>query len=55
LEDPSGLFNSSLESKVRYTIDIHEGDKFNEAALKVLIQEDAALYLVARNNPSITT
>ena len=34
LKDPSGLFNSSLEGNVRRAIDIHEGDKINEAALK---------------------
>jgi hypothetical protein len=39
LEDPSGLFNSSLEGKVRRAIDIHEGEKINEAALKGLIRE----------------
>ena len=37
LEDPSGLFNSSLEGNVRRAIDIHEGDKINEKALKALI------------------
>src|SRR5881398_591449 len=34
LKDPSGLFNSSLEGNVRRAIDIHEGDKVDEAALK---------------------
>ena len=34
LEDPSGLFNASLEGNVRRAIDIHEGDKINEKALK---------------------
>ncbi|RZN30819.1 DUF1801 domain-containing protein [Bradyrhizobium sp. Leo121] len=38
LEDPSGLFNSSLEGNTRRAIDIHEGDKINEAALKALIR-----------------
>jgi hypothetical protein len=37
LEDPVGLFNSSLEGNVRRAIDIHEGDKINERALKNLI------------------
>jgi hypothetical protein len=37
LEDPSGLFNSSLDGNVRRAIDIHEGEKINEAALKDLI------------------
>ena len=38
LSDPSGLFNSSLEGKVRRAIDIREGDKVNEKALKDLIR-----------------
>jgi hypothetical protein len=37
LADPSGLFNSSLEGNVRRAIDIHQGDKINEKALKALI------------------
>ncbi|MFI5117505.1 MAG: DUF1801 domain-containing protein, partial [Terriglobales bacterium] len=37
LQDPSGLFNSSLEGNVRRAIDIHEGDKVDEAALNDLI------------------
>jgi len=43
LEDPSGLFNSSLEGNVRRAIDIHEGDKVDEAALKDLIRAAIAL------------
>jgi hypothetical protein len=38
LEDPSGLFNSGLEGNVRRAIDIHEGEKIDEAALKNLIR-----------------
>jgi hypothetical protein len=38
LEDPSGLFNSSLEGKVRRAIDLHEGDSVDEEALKALIR-----------------
>jgi hypothetical protein len=38
LEDPSGLFNSSLEGNTRRAIDIHEGDKINERALKNIIR-----------------
>jgi len=38
LEDPSGLFNSSLDGNVRRAIDIHEGEKINESALKDLIR-----------------
>ena len=43
LNDPSGLFNSSLEGKVRRAIDIKENDKIDEAALKNLIREAVAL------------
>lgn len=43
LKDPSGLFNSSLEGKVRRAIDIAEGDKLNGRALKALIREAAKL------------
>ncbi len=43
LSDPSGLFNSSLEGKVRRAIDIKEDDKINERALKSLIREAVAL------------
>lgn len=45
LKDPAGLFNSSLEGNVRRAIDIHEGDKINEAALKELIRAAVALNL----------
>jgi len=45
LSDPSGLFNSSLEGNVRRAIDIHEGEKINEAALKALIRAAVALNL----------
>jgi hypothetical protein len=43
LKDPSGLFNSSLDGNVRRAIDIHEGDKVDEAALKDLIRAAVAL------------
>ena len=42
LDDPSGLFNSSLEGNVRRAIDIHEGDKINEKALLALIRAAVA-------------
>jgi hypothetical protein len=45
LSDPSGLFNSSLDGKVRRAIDIKEDDEINEAALKDLICEAVALNL----------
>jgi len=43
LKDPSGLFNSSLEGNTRRAIDIHEGDKIDEKALKALIRAAVAL------------
>jgi len=43
LDDPSGLFNSSLEGRVRRAIDFHEGEKINEKALKTLVRAAAAL------------
>src|SRR5256886_12589724 len=43
LDDPSGLFNSSLEGKVRRAIDIKEDDEIDEDALKDLIREAVAL------------
>jgi hypothetical protein len=43
LEDASGLFNSSLEGRVRRAIDFHEGDKIDEKALKALIRAAVAL------------
>ena len=43
LEDPAGLFNSSLDGNVRRAIDFHEGAKINEKALKALIRAAAAL------------
>lgn len=42
LEDPSHLFNSSLEGKVRRAIDFREGDKVDETALKALVREALA-------------
>jgi hypothetical protein len=48
LPDPAGLFNSSLEGNVRRAIDIREGEKINEAALKNLIRAAAALNLKAK-------
>jgi hypothetical protein len=51
LKDPSGLFNSSLEGNVRRAIDIHEGDKINEAALRDLIRAAVALNLIGKSKP----
>jgi len=52
LNDPSGLFNSSLDGKVRRAIDIKEDDKINEAALKSLIREAVALNLKSKKRSS---
>ena len=43
LADPSGLFNSSLEGNTRRAIDVHEGEKIDERALKALIRSAVAL------------
>ena len=43
LDDPSGLFNSSLEGRVRRAIDFHEGDPIDEKALKGLVRAAATL------------
>ncbi|MGL4285788.1 MAG: DUF1801 domain-containing protein [Phreatobacter sp.] len=43
LEDPTGLFNSSLEGNTRRAIDLHQGDAIDEAAFKALIRAAAAL------------
>ena len=51
LKDPSGLFNSSLEGNVRRAIDIHEGEKIHEAALKDLIRAAVALNLKGKSKP----
>jgi hypothetical protein len=54
LEDPSRLFNSSLEGNVRRAIDLHEGGKIDAAALKKLIREAVALN-VSRKKPKSRT
>jgi hypothetical protein len=51
LKDPAGLFNSSLEGNVRRAIDIHEGDKVNEAALRNLIRAAVELNLKGKSKP----
>ncbi len=51
LKDPSGLFNSSLDGNVRRAIDIHEGEKVDEAALKDLIRAAVALNLKGKTKP----
>ncbi len=51
LQDPSRLFNSSLDGNVRRAIDIHEGEKINEPALKDLMRAAVALNLQAKSKP----
>jgi hypothetical protein len=51
LQDPSGLFNSSLDGNVRRAIDIHEGDSVDAAALKDLIRAAVALNLKGKSKP----
>ena len=53
LEDPAGLFNSSLDGKVRRAIDIHEGDEVDESAFKALIR--AAVTLNVSQGPKRTS
>jgi hypothetical protein len=52
LNDPSGLFNSSLDGNTRRAIDIHEGDKVDEAALIDLIRAAVALNLKGKSKPT---
>jgi hypothetical protein len=49
LKDPARLFNSSLDGNVRRAIDIQEGEKVNEPALKELTRAAVALYLKAKS------
>lgn len=51
LQDPARLFNSSLEGNVRRAIDIREGEKINEAALRDLIWAAVALNLAGKSKP----
>jgi len=53
LKDPAGLFNSSLDGNVRRAIDIHEGEKVDEAALKNLIRAAVALNLKGQSKPKL--
>ena len=53
LKDPAGLFNSSLDGNVRRAIDIHEGDKINEAALKDLIRAAVELNLASKGSKRV--
>ena len=51
LQDPSKLFNSSLEGNVRRAIDIHEGENLNEAAFKTLIRQAVAVNVESKTKP----
>jgi len=51
LQDPRGLFNSSLEGNVRRAIDIHEDEKVDEAALRALIRAAVALNVHLKSRP----
>jgi len=51
LKDPAGLFNSSLDGNVRRAIDIHEGDKINESALKDLVRSAVVLNVQGKTKP----
>jgi hypothetical protein len=51
LEDPSGLFNASLEGNPRRAIDLHQGDKIDKEALKALIRAAVALNTSAGETP----
>jgi hypothetical protein len=51
LQDPSGLFNSSLGGSARRAIDLHEGDQVDEAALQDLIRAAVALNLQGKSKP----
>ncbi len=53
LEDPAGLFNSSLDGNTRRAIDIPEGHNVDEAALKELIRAAVALNLKAKSKPKL--
>jgi hypothetical protein len=52
LKDPARLFNSSLDGKVRRAIDIHEGEKVDEAAFKALVRQAVALNSAPKSKPS---
>ena len=51
LEDPAGLFNSSLDGNTRRAIDIHEGEKLDEAAFKALVRAAVMLNLQGKSTP----
>lgn len=54
VDDPSGLFNSSLEGNVRRAIDLHEGEKLKTSALKALFRAAVALNASGKKKPAAT-
>ncbi len=52
LQDPAGLFNSSLDGNVRRAIDIHEGEKVDQTAFKALVRQAVALNSAGKAKPS---
>ncbi|MCG2591806.1 DUF1801 domain-containing protein [Ramlibacter sp. XY19] len=52
LKDPAGLFNSSLDGKVRRAIDIHAGETVDATAFKALVREAAALNAAGKAKPA---
>ena len=52
LSDPSRLFNSSLDGKVRRAIDIHEGEEVDESAFKALVRQAVALNSAGKSKPA---
>jgi hypothetical protein len=52
LQDPEGLFNSSLDGNVRHAIDIQEGEEVDEAAFKALVRQAVALNSSRKSKPS---
>lgn len=52
LKDPAGLFNSSLDGKVRRAIDIHEGEEIDGSAFKALVRQAVALNSAGKSKAS---
>jgi len=52
LDDPAGLFNSSLDGNVRRAIDIHEGEELDESAFKALVQQAVAHNSSGKSKPA---
>ena len=52
LKDPAGLFNSSLDGRVRRAIDIHEGEEVDSSAFKALVRQAVALNSSGKSKPS---